>query len=201
MFGRFVGRVVSAVAALCLLAAPAEAALEADFNGDGVLDHVVLPHPPDTNIVVRVSGGAPQVLKFYDRIISIVATDVNHDGEIDLSALSERRGVFIWLNKGKAANGHLKTLKRKHHRRGFSLNTGGPLASAPGSTSSTSNAAGASDDRGRAAHDEHITLELSWRLATDPPSPAVAAVPDRRAGASSSRAPPFALQDTSVRSR
>ena len=135
MFGRFVGRVVSAAAALCLLAAPAEAALEADFNGDGVLDHVVLPHPPDTNIVVRVSGGAPQVLKFYDRIISIVATDVNHDGEIDLSALSERRGVFIWLNKGKAANGRLKTLKRKHHRRGFSLNTGGPLASAPGSTS------------------------------------------------------------------
>ena len=183
---------MSAVAALCLLAAPAEAALEADFNGDGVLDRVVLPHPPETNIVVRVSGGAPQVLKFHDRIISIVATDVNHDGEIDLSALSERRGVFIWLNKGKAANGHLKTLKRKHHRRGFSLNTGGPLASAPGSRSSSSNAAGASDDRGRTAHDEHTTYELSWRPATDRPSPAVPALPDRRAGASASRAPPFA---------
>jgi hypothetical protein len=194
VFGRFVGRAVSAAAALCLLASPAEAAVEADFNGDGVLDRVVLPRPPDTNIVVRVSGGVPQVLKFHDRIISIVATDVNHDGEIDLSALSERRGVFIWLNKGKAANGHLKTLKRKqHHRRGFSLNTGGPLASAPGSSSSSSNAAGASDDRGRSAHDDHPTYELNWRPVTNPPSPAVPALPDRRAGASSSRAPPCVL--------
>ena len=54
MFGRFVARAVSAAAALCLLTSPAEAAVEADFNGDGVLDRVVLPRPTDTNIVVRV---------------------------------------------------------------------------------------------------------------------------------------------------
>lgn len=191
--GRFVGRALSAAAAVCLLASPAHAAIDADFNGDGVLDRVVLPRAPETNIVVRLSGGPPQVLRFYDRIIAIVATDINHDGEIDLSALSERRGVFIWLNKGKAGNGHLKTLRRKHHNRGFSLATGGPLASAPGSAPGGSAPAGASDDRDRPAHHENITHELSERPATEPPSPPVPALPDHRGGASPSRAPPFVL--------
>ena len=193
MFGRLIGRTLSAAAAVCLLASPANAAIDADFNGDGVLDRVVLPRPPETNIVVRVSGGAPQVLRFYDRIISIVAADVNHDGEIDLSALSERRGVFIWLNKGKAANGHLKTLKRKHPKRGFSLITGGPLASAPGSGPSSPSPTGTSDDRDRPAHHENITHELSERPATETPSPSVPPLLDHRSGASPSRAPPFTL--------
>ena len=190
MFGRFVGRVVSAVAALCLLASPADAAIEADFNGDGVLDRIVLPRPPETNIVVRLSGGAPQVLKLYDRVISIVATDIDHDGEVDLSALSERRGVFVWLNKGKGSNGHLKALKRQHHRRGFALTTHGPLASAPESSSDGPAATGTQDDRDRSACYERGAYELSQRPAIGPRSPVLPPLSDPHAGACPSRAPP-----------
>jgi hypothetical protein len=190
--GRIVGRALSAAVAVCLLASPSDAAVEADFNGDGLVDRVVLPRPPDTNIVVRLSNGAPQVLKFHDRIISIVATDINHDGEVDLGALSERHGVFVWLNKGKTSHGRLKALKRKHHLpRGFSLNKRGPLASAPGS-SPDGPAANASQDDRDADHDEHAADVDHQRPSMEVPSLVVPRLTDARGVASPSRAPPSA---------
>jgi hypothetical protein len=185
---RFVGRALSVAAALCLFGSPAAAAIDADFNGDGVIDRVVLPKPPDTNILVHFSHGAPQILKFHDRIISIVATDINHDGEIDIGALSERRGIFIWLNKGKAGHGRLKTLKRRHHRGGFSLTTRGPLASAPGSPVDGPAATGPQDDRS-ACHDR-ITPEFTQEVAATLPSPLAPPLPDAHGVRSPSRAPP-----------
>ena len=107
----------SLVAALCLSANPAHAAIAADFNGDGVLDAVVLPHPPEMNIVVHLSGAAPQILKLSGRIISVVAVDVDHDGHLDLSALSERRGLHVWLNK--AGHGRFAPLKKHRAPHGF----------------------------------------------------------------------------------
>jgi hypothetical protein len=105
-------------AVLCLAARPARASITADFNGDGVLDTVDPPRFPETNIVIHLSGSAPQVLKklkkMSGRIISIVAADVDHDGHIDLSlsALSERRGLRVWLNKA----GHRRFVALKKHR-------------------------------------------------------------------------------------
>ena len=191
MLGRFVGRALSVVAAFCLLGSPAAAAIDADFNGDGVIDRVVLPKPPDTNILVHFSHGAPQVLKFYDRIISIVATDINHDGEIDIGALSERRGVFIWLNKGKAGHGRLKALKRRHHRDGFSLTTRGPLASAPQSSLDGPAATGPQDDR--SACDDCVTHEFTREVAATLPSALAPPLPDAHGVRSPSRAPPPGL--------
>ena len=188
-FGRFIGRPLSVAAAVCLLASPAAAAIDADFNGDGVLDRVVLSHPPENHIVVRLSGGAPQILTAYDRIVSIVAADVNHDGEVDLSALSERRGVFVWLNKGKASNGHLRALKRRHHRGGFALTTDGPLASAPEQTRDGPAATGSQDDRDP-AHHERLAHDFGHRRASDRFFPIVATLLDDRGGAAPSRAPP-----------
>jgi hypothetical protein len=107
----------SIAAALCLSAYPASAAITADFNGDGVLDAVVLPRPPETNIVIHVSGSAPQILKLSGRVISIVAADIDHDGALDLSALSERRGLHVWLNK--AGHGRFAALKKHRAPRGF----------------------------------------------------------------------------------
>jgi hypothetical protein len=177
---------------VCLLASPADAAVEADFNGDGLIDRIVLPRPPDTNIVVRLSNGAPQVLKFHDRILAIVATDINHDGEIDLSALSERHGVFVWLNKGKASHGRLKALKRKHHHPGgFSLSTRGPLASAPGSSPDGPAATGSQDDRD-ADHDARATHDHDPRPTTELSCLVVPRLTDARGMASPSRAPPSA---------
>jgi hypothetical protein len=191
-FGRIVGRTLSAAVTVCLLASPADASVEADFNGDGLIDRVVLPRPPDTNIVVRLSNGAPQVLKFYDHIISIVATDINHDGAIDLSALSERHGVFVWLNKGKTSHGRLKALQRKHHYPGgFSLSTRGPLASAPGSSADGPAATTSPDDRD-ADHDDRATNDRDQRPSTELPSPVVPRPTDASSVASPSRAPPSA---------
>ena len=193
MLGRFVGRAMSVAAAVCLFGSPAEAAIDADFNGDGVIDRVVLPKPPETNIVVRFSHGAPQVLKFYDRIISIVAADLNHDGEIDIGALSERRGVFIWLNKGKAGHGRLKALKRHHRSGGFSLTTRGPLASAPESSPDGPAGTSTQDDRDRSASHDRITHEFTPRFATTLLSPLVPPLPDAHGVRSPSRAPPSGL--------
>lgn len=190
--GRIAARALYAAVALCLLTTPADAAVEADFNGDGLVDRIVLPRPPDTNIVIRLSNAAPQVLKFYDRILSIVATDINHDGEIDLSALSERHGVFVWLNKGKTSHGHLKALKRTHHHPGgFSLSTRGPLASAPGSSADGPAANSSQDDRD-ADHDDRVTDDHDRHPSTELPSLVIPRLTDAGAVASPSRAPPSA---------
>jgi hypothetical protein len=109
-------------AVLCLAARPARASITADFNGDGVLDRVDLPRFPVTNIVIHLSGSAPQVLKRSGRIISIVAADLDHDGHIDLSALSERRGLHVWLNK--AGHGRFAALKKHRVTHGIRFSRG-----------------------------------------------------------------------------
>ena len=113
---------VLAASLWCLSAQPARASIAADFNGDGVLDAVVLPRPPETNIVIQLSGSSPQVLKLTERIFSIVAADIDHDGDLDLGTLSERRGLRFWLNKlNKKGHSRFSVLKRHHGPRGFHL--------------------------------------------------------------------------------
>ena len=109
-------------AALFLAANPARASIAADFNGDGVMDSVDLPRPPATNIVIHLSGSAPQILKLSVRIISVVAIDIDHDGNLDLSALTERRGLHVWLNK--AGHGRFAALKKHRAPRGFGFSSG-----------------------------------------------------------------------------
>lgn len=85
--------------ALWLGATPAVASIQADFNGDGVIDAVDVQHAPDERIIVRLSGAPPQVLHVRSRITNIIATDFNHDGRLDITAISEHRGgIFVWLN-------------------------------------------------------------------------------------------------------
>jgi hypothetical protein len=110
------------VPALCLAAlsvypSSAHAATAPDFDGDGVPDQIVLPSPPETNIIVRLSTRRAQVLKLSGRVLSVVAADVDHDGDLDLSALSERRGVLVWLNQG--GPGRFSRLKKKPAPRGY----------------------------------------------------------------------------------
>lgn len=121
--------VTSLTAALCFAANPLHASIAADFNGDGVLDAVILPRPPETNIVIRVSGSAPQTLKLSGRLISVVAADVDHDGDLDLSALSERRGLLVWLNK--AGHGRFAALKKHRAPRSFGFSAGSQTSGTP----------------------------------------------------------------------
>jgi hypothetical protein len=98
------------LASIYLCASPARAAVDVDLNGDGVIDRVVVQHQPD-RIIVCMSGAQPQVLKVHGRILSIVATDINHDGRVDITAVSERRGLLVWLNGG--SRGHFKAVTRR----------------------------------------------------------------------------------------
>jgi hypothetical protein len=112
---------------------------------------------------------------------------------MDLSALSKRRGVFIWLNKGKAAKTHFKALKRKHHTRAFSLTTRGPLASAPEPGADGAASLSTQDDRDRDARLGHTADVPTERPATRHFAQLVPALRDHRDAASPSRAPPFTL--------
>ena len=124
---RKVGAVAALLAAALFLAAkPARASIAADFNGDGVMDSVDLPRPPATNIVIHLSGSAPQILKLSVRIISVVAADIDHDGNLDLSALTERRGLHVWLNK--AGHGRFAVLKKHRAPHGFGFSRGSQAA-------------------------------------------------------------------------
>jgi hypothetical protein len=139
---RFAAVVAAFAAVLCLCADAAHASIRADFNGDGVLDAVFLPRPPETGIVIQISGSAPQVLKLSGRVIAVVAADVDHDGNLDLSALSERRGLLVWLNK--AGHGRFAALKKHRAPRGFGFSRRAQTsATQPGD-----NAPAASSDQG-----------------------------------------------------
>src|SRR4051812_24262174 len=105
---------VCVLAALWLATGSAHASVEVDLNGDGVVDAVDVVHAPDEQIVVRISGAPPQVFHVRSRIINVVATDFNHDGRVDITALSERRGILIWLN---GQRGTFKAAKRRVHAR------------------------------------------------------------------------------------
>ena len=60
---------------------------------------------------------------------SVIVADIDHDGHLDLSALSEHRGVKVWLNKG--GHGRFAALRKKHGPVGARLSRT-PLATPKG---------------------------------------------------------------------
>ena len=110
-----------AIAAVCLVPGRASAAVTADFNGDGIADSVELSPSSSGRVVVRVSGGRVQVLDLAERVISLVAADVDHDGDSDLGILSEHRGVRIWLNADGSGHFAAHEKQRRHRRVVFQL--------------------------------------------------------------------------------
>jgi hypothetical protein len=107
-----------------VLAAPASAAVVADFNGDGRADRVTSSSSSHAFVFVTVSGQDTQVLRVSDRILAVVAVDIDHDGTLDLSTLSPRRGLSVWLNRG----GKFVRARRTHHPQGVTIERPGPRA-------------------------------------------------------------------------
>jgi len=80
---------------------PAFAALHIDFDGDGTVDTVSLVSGERPYIRIAFPGARePLVLPLKERVSSVVAIDVDHDGLTDLAA-TKRRGLILWKNHGK----------------------------------------------------------------------------------------------------
>src|ERR1044072_1085412 len=93
---RFTLYIAIVLAAFFVGAVPARASMDAAFNGAAVTDTVDVRHAPDEQIVVRVSGAPLQILHVRGRILNVVATDFNHDGRLDITALAEHRRILLW---------------------------------------------------------------------------------------------------------
>src|SRR5262245_41803477 len=104
-------RLLAVACALMVLGGitPAWAAIETDFDDDGVINTVTLVSGASPYIrIASEDMREPVVLRLKERVSSIVAIDVDHDGLTDLAA-TKRRGLMFWRNHGK---GHFTPWQR-----------------------------------------------------------------------------------------
>lgn len=74
--------------------------LQADLNADGIRDTIAYSSA-GTDLIVRTSvRPRPQHLHAHDRIVRVVLSDLNHDGRLDIVAITRRAGILVWLNSG-----------------------------------------------------------------------------------------------------
>jgi hypothetical protein len=99
---RWSWRTVFASAVTAVLWASPVRAAAVDFDGDGVSDELHLSTQLRTEIIITVSASkTTHVLRLRETPLSIVAADVDHDGTLDVSTLSPRHGLRVWLNRGR----------------------------------------------------------------------------------------------------
>jgi hypothetical protein len=90
--------------------APPQRAL-GDFDGDGRPDTAVIQDRFGVpRISVRLSGSATE-FSLDAPVTSIVESDIDHDGDLDLVAATSNGDVLIWLN-----NGHGRFARKVHRR-------------------------------------------------------------------------------------
>ena len=100
--------VASGIRAACVLSALLLSAttvsarsLVVDLNGDRIADRVKISHS-SSELLVRLSWyGGTQHLATPDRVMRVIAADVDGDGDQDLVARTARRGLQVWLNHGR----------------------------------------------------------------------------------------------------
>jgi len=147
----------SAFAAM-LWAVPARAA-NVDFDGDGVPDDLRVTTQFRPEILITVSASRiTHVLHLREAPVAVVAIDLDHDGVLDLSALSPRHGLRFWLNKGRL--GFLHVHRKRLPTRAPGFHNGGSLLNRTASDGSVPEQTGSSSPAG---------IECSQRWGPLPP--------------------------------
>jgi hypothetical protein len=71
-----------------------------DFDGDGRIDTALIQDGEgDRRISVQLSG-SPEAVRLEARVASVIEADIDHDGDLDLVAVTPSGELLIWLNDG-----------------------------------------------------------------------------------------------------
>lgn len=80
---------------------PTIPSIEADFDGDRILDHVRVSDTR-TSISFQLSGGKAYFLfELPDAVVSLAALDLDQDGDLDACALTRLSRIVVWINDGR----------------------------------------------------------------------------------------------------
>jgi FG-GAP-like repeat len=72
-----------------------------DFDGDGRQDLAIIQDGADgSHISIRLSGSS-STISLESRAVTIVVTDIDQDGDLDLVAVAPSGQVVAWLNDGR----------------------------------------------------------------------------------------------------
>lgn len=89
--------------------------LRSDVDGDGIHDRIEVG-PDARELAVRFSTTRRlQQLESGERIVAVVAADLDRDGDLDLVASTNRPALHVWINIGRgvfAARAHHLGLRR-----------------------------------------------------------------------------------------
>jgi VCBS repeat protein len=72
-----------------------------DFNGDGRSDFALIRTTPDSSYVTIGLTGSNDGVILNTRVVGLTALDIDHDGDIDLVAVTPSGQLIIWLNDGR----------------------------------------------------------------------------------------------------
>jgi hypothetical protein len=87
-----------------------------DFDGDGHPDVALIQEDGHgRHVSVRLSG-LPGVVTLETAVVSVIAVDIDHDGDVDLIAAAPTGEVVTWLNDGQGRF----TLQAASHTAGLS---------------------------------------------------------------------------------
>jgi hypothetical protein len=89
----------------------------ADFDGDGRPDVAFIQDNRDgSHVSVTLSGSADE-LTLEVNGVSVTASDIDHDGDVDLVVTTSSNQVVLWINDGR---GHFTLEQEPQRSRGLS---------------------------------------------------------------------------------
>jgi hypothetical protein len=71
-----------------------------DFDGDGRADEALIQDDAHDHHVLVSLSGSPSAVALEGSVVSVIAADIDHDGDVDLIAAAPSGELVTWLNDG-----------------------------------------------------------------------------------------------------